>query len=37
MRSKYSALSDTLRGLEHHDSKEAAAEMEKLILNAVKK
>jgi AcrR family transcriptional regulator len=37
IRSKYSALSDTLRGLDHHDSKEAAAEMEKLVLNAVKK
>ena len=37
IRSKHSALSGTLRGLEFSDSENAAAEIEKLVLNAVRK
>jgi hypothetical protein len=37
IRSKYPALSDTLKEKQGHDLKQAAAEVERLILNAVRK
>ena len=37
IRSKYSALTDTIGGLEHSDSQSAVVEIEKLVLNAVGK
>ena len=37
IRSKYPALTDTLSRLEHADSRSAVAEIEKLVLNAVRK